>query len=87
MLNAHYLIDDNARHFEQFRGEGILLSTPHNKPIRGFRRVYNLLEIEIILLLNGKFPQWIIVISCGTVPGFNWMFSCDDSFTIFAYGT
>ncbi|WP_075262104.1 hypothetical protein [Enterobacter sp. BWH52] len=71
MLNAHILIDDNARHFGQFRGEGILFSIPHNKPVRGFHRIYNLLEIESILLLNGKFPQCIIVINCGTVPGFN----------------
>jgi len=46
ILNADYLIDDNARHFEHFSGEGILFSAPHNKQVRGFRRVNNWLEIE-----------------------------------------
>lgn len=30
ILNADYLIDDNAYNFERFRGEGILFSAPHN---------------------------------------------------------
>lgn len=48
ILHADYLIDDNARHFEHFRGEGILYSAPHNKKVTGFRRVANWLEIETI---------------------------------------
>lgn len=48
ILQADYLIDDNARHFEHFRGEGILYSAPHNKSVKGFRRVENWLEIETI---------------------------------------
>lgn len=46
ILNADYLIDDNVRHFEHFRGEGILFSAPHNRHVTGFRRVENWLEIE-----------------------------------------
>jgi len=46
ILNADYLIDDNARHFEHFRGEGLLFSAPHNKHVTGFRRVESWLEIE-----------------------------------------
>ncbi|PLR30555.1 5' nucleotidase, NT5C type [Chimaeribacter arupi] len=46
ILNADYLIDDNARHFEHFRGEGILFSAPHNRQVSGFRRVSSWLEVE-----------------------------------------
>ncbi|MBA0038863.1 5'-3'-deoxyribonucleotidase [Pantoea sp. BIGb0393] len=46
ILNADYLIDDNARHFEKFNGEAILFSAPHNKHVTGFHRVKNWLEIE-----------------------------------------
>lgn len=46
ILHADYLIDDNARHFEHFSGEGILFSAPHNKHVTGYRRVKNWLEIE-----------------------------------------
>lgn len=48
ILQADYLIDDHALNFEHFKGEGILFSAPHNKQIRGFRRVDNWLEIESI---------------------------------------
>jgi len=46
ILNADYLIDDNARHFERFNGEGILYSAPHNANVTGYRRVHNWLEVE-----------------------------------------
>lgn len=46
ILKADYLIDDNARHFECFGGEGILFSAPHNRHITGFKRVNNWLEVE-----------------------------------------
>ncbi len=39
ILAADYLIDDTARHFAYFRGEGILFSAPHNRGVTGFRRV------------------------------------------------
>jgi 5'(3')-deoxyribonucleotidase len=46
ILNADYLIDDNARHFEHFRGEGILYAAPHNARVEGYRRVHNWIEVE-----------------------------------------
>lgn len=48
ILKADYLIDDNARHFQHFCGEGILFSAPHNRNITGYRRVNNWLEIEAL---------------------------------------
>lgn len=46
ILYADYLIDDNARHFERFRGEGILYSAPHNMRVEGYRRVHSWKEVE-----------------------------------------
>ena len=48
ILNADYLIDDNARHFERFRGEGILYSAPHNMLVTGYRRVHSWQEVAQI---------------------------------------
>jgi 5'-nucleotidase len=39
VLAVDYLIDDSARHFARFRGEGILFSAPHNRLVKGYRRV------------------------------------------------
>jgi 5'-nucleotidase len=39
IVSADYLIDDNVRHFERFRGEGILFTAPHNVHETRFRRV------------------------------------------------
>jgi 5'(3')-deoxyribonucleotidase len=50
ILNADYLIDDRERHFQNFRGEGILFSAPHNMHVTGYRRVKNWREIEALLL-------------------------------------
>ena len=30
LVKADYLIDDSARHFEGFSGQGVLFSAPHN---------------------------------------------------------
>jgi len=38
VLAAEFLIDDTARHFKRFRGEGILFSAPHNRGVTGYRR-------------------------------------------------
>jgi 5'(3')-deoxyribonucleotidase len=46
ILSADYMIDDNARHFERFHGEGILYNAPHNMLVQGYRRVQNWLEVE-----------------------------------------
>ena len=48
IINADYLIDDNARHFERFRGEGLLYTAPHNMRVEGYRRVNNWLEVEAL---------------------------------------
>lgn len=50
ILLADYLIDDTCRHFERFKGLGILFSAPHNASVRGFRRVANWREIEELFL-------------------------------------
>lgn len=48
IIAADYLIDDNARHFKLFRGEGILFDAPHNQHISGYRRVKNWFEVEAL---------------------------------------
>jgi len=48
------LIDDNMRHFERFRGEGILFTAPHNLGVRGYRRVANWKEAEKLFLPAAK---------------------------------
>lgn len=50
ILHADYLIDDTCRHFERFKGQGILFSAPHNATISGFRRVASWREIEELFL-------------------------------------
>lgn len=50
IINADYMIDDNASNFVHFRGEGILYSAPHNQHVTGYRRVNNWQEIETLLL-------------------------------------
>lgn len=46
IIAADYLIDDNARHFKRFAGEGILFDAHHNKHVTGYRRVHNWHEVE-----------------------------------------
>jgi len=53
ILNADFLIDDNARHFKHFRGEGILFTAPHNVHITGYRRVKNWEEVRQMFLAPG----------------------------------
>ncbi|WP_197076675.1 5' nucleotidase, NT5C type [Hymenobacter terrenus] len=50
ILNADYLIDDNAYNFDGFRGEGLLFDAPHNVHETRFRRVHNWREVADILL-------------------------------------
>ncbi|TVT38557.1 5'-3'-deoxyribonucleotidase [Hymenobacter setariae] len=50
ILNANYLIDDNAYNFEHFRGEGLLFDAPHNALVTGYRRVHGWQEVADILL-------------------------------------
>lgn len=39
IINADYLIDDNARHFKRFEGTGLLFTSPHNIHVTGYKRV------------------------------------------------
>ena len=50
ILNADFLIDDRARHFRRFKGEGILFSSPHNALVTAYRRVDNWLDVEKMFL-------------------------------------
>ncbi|HEY9678886.1 MAG TPA: hypothetical protein V6C76_12830 [Drouetiella sp.] len=45
ILNADYLIDDSARHFKRFRGQGILFDAPHNVGVTDYPRVHNWKEV------------------------------------------
>ncbi|GAC1427256.1 MAG: 5'-3'-deoxyribonucleotidase [Flavisolibacter sp.] len=47
IINADYLIDDNAYHFERFIGQGILFSAPHNAAINWPVRVNSWQEVKI----------------------------------------
>ncbi|MEZ3498379.1 5'-3'-deoxyribonucleotidase [Pantoea sp. KPR_PJ] len=46
ILNADYLIDVDARHFDQFSGQGILFATAQNQQETGYSRVDNWADIE-----------------------------------------
>ncbi|MVN78615.1 5'-3'-deoxyribonucleotidase [Hymenobacter sp. HMF4947] len=50
IINADYLIDDNAYNFDNFRGEGLLFNAPHNAHETRYRRVHSWQEIAEILL-------------------------------------
>ncbi|UPL51170.1 hypothetical protein MWH26_02940 [Hymenobacter sublimis] len=50
ILNADYLIDDNAFNFDNFRGEGILFDAPHNAHETRHRRVHNWQEVGELFL-------------------------------------
>ncbi len=50
IIAADYLIDDDPRHFRQFRGEGILYTAPHNVQETAFRRVENWDEVRALFL-------------------------------------
>ena len=50
IIDADYLIDDNARHFERFRGEGILFTAPHNVEEDCYRRVEDWQDVRKMFL-------------------------------------
>jgi 5'(3')-deoxyribonucleotidase len=54
ILLADYLIDDSVRHFERFKGQGILFSAPHNAAVTGVRRVASWREVEEFFLPAGR---------------------------------
>lgn len=45
IIHADYLIDDNAKHFQQFTGKGVLFTAPHNWNVTGYDRVNNWREV------------------------------------------
>ena len=50
IIASDYLIDDSARHFERFSGEGILYTAPHNVNDMRYRRVDNWEDIRSLFL-------------------------------------
>ena len=50
IVDADYLIDDQARHLRSFHGTGILFSAPHNWKETGFCRVKSWEEVRQLLL-------------------------------------
>jgi 5'-nucleotidase len=54
VLDVDYLIDDTSRHFARFRGMPILFSAPHNRGVRGYRRVESWAEVGRVFLATGE---------------------------------
>jgi 5'-nucleotidase len=50
IINADYLIDDHVKHFKNFKGKGILFTSPHNVNEEWNPRVKNWKEVAQILL-------------------------------------
>jgi 5'(3')-deoxyribonucleotidase len=50
ILHADFLIDDNVRQLQAFRGEGILFTAPSNIHVTGYRRVDDWLDVESMFL-------------------------------------
>jgi 5'(3')-deoxyribonucleotidase len=50
IIAADYLIDDHAKNFVRFRGEGILFSAPHNVHVTGYRRVADWRDVRRMFL-------------------------------------
>jgi 5'(3')-deoxyribonucleotidase len=50
IIKADYLIDDNARHFKQFSGQGILFTSPHNIHETDYVRVNDWQEVKQFFL-------------------------------------
>jgi 5'-nucleotidase len=50
IIAADYLIDDHAKNFVRFRGEGILFTAPHNLHVTGYRRVSGWREVRAMFL-------------------------------------
>jgi 5'(3')-deoxyribonucleotidase/uncharacterized protein with PQ loop repeat len=59
IIDADYLIDDEARHFRSFRGTGILFSAPHNLLETAYERVASWQDIrrKFVGLQNNRDPD------------------------------
>ncbi|GGE40405.1 putative 5'(3')-deoxyribonucleotidase [Pullulanibacillus camelliae] len=53
IIHADYLIDDNARHFKHFTGQGLLFTAPHNIHETGYVRVNNWYDVRDYFLSKG----------------------------------
>jgi 5'(3')-deoxyribonucleotidase/uncharacterized protein with PQ loop repeat len=55
IVDADYLIDDRARHFERFKGRPLLFSAPHNAHEHRYPRVDSWLEVrEVFARLDAE---------------------------------
>ena len=55
LIEADFLIDDRARHFERFKGRPLLFSAPHNADDTRYPRVNSWQEVrEIFARLDGR---------------------------------
>ncbi|WP_370674225.1 hypothetical protein [Pleomorphomonas sp. PLEO] len=54
IISADCLIDDNARHFKRFAGQGIVFSSPHNALVSGYPRIHR--WDEALAVLSDVFP-------------------------------
>jgi len=54
ILDADYLIDDQPRQLQRFKGEGILFTAPHNLGVTGYRRVDNWQQVGLMFLSETK---------------------------------
>jgi 5'-nucleotidase len=55
IVDADYLIDDRARHFERFKGRPLLFSAPHNAEETRYPRVNSWLEIRELFVADAAF--------------------------------
>jgi 5'(3')-deoxyribonucleotidase/uncharacterized protein with PQ loop repeat len=60
LIDADYLIDDRARHFERFKGHPLLFSAPHNAAESRYPRVDSWQEVRDVFarLERGTGPAW-----------------------------
>lgn len=55
IIAADCLIDDNARHFTRFGGQGVVFSSPHNAGVTGYPRIRH--WNEALAVLAEVFPD------------------------------
>jgi hypothetical protein len=60
IIDADYLIDDRARHFERFKGHPLLFSAPHNAAESRYPRVDSWKDVREVFarLDRRKGPVW-----------------------------
>lgn len=50
IVEAAWLVDDNAHQFPRFRGQALLFDAPHNRAVTGYPRVRSWAEVEEAVL-------------------------------------